>query len=1289
MLKHPEVLESAVVVREDGRAGKRLIGYWTSKKPGSVSALELRSYLKERLPEYMVPAAWVEVEAMPLTPSGKTDRRQLPLPQESRPELETGYVPPSNEAERKLAGIWQEVLGVDRVGINDNFFTLGGDSIRSISVLSKASTAGIFFTLQQLFEFPTISALLNQIDANTAQITEERSVEPFALLAPADAVKLKSLGVEDAYPLTALQAGLVYHSELYPNTAVYHDIMSFTIKGHFDEEAFKQAIRNLSGRHSILRTTFDLASYSEPVQLVHLEMDEALTIVDLTRVSEPERKEALRRFKESERHLQFNWSKPLVRFFVHVLGDDEYCATLSFHDSMLDGWSVNALITELFTDYIKRITGAAPSVSTPSVPFREYVALEKQAAATDEAKQFWLDALEGMTFSPVPRVSASPDAAGSITIRYWKADIPQHVSDKLIQLAEEMGVPLKSILLAVHMRVMGLLGGTEDVLTGLEHNGRPEANHAESMLGLFLNTIPFRLNLNLAEDSWDSLIREAFRTETTLLPYRRYPMAQIQRDQGGQPLFETVFNYTHFHVAEKLLKLPELGLTDMDAVLETDFPLRAEFSRDIASGHVRFELHYNASILSESRVREVAGYYQKAFACLLSNRHDRYLHQDLLSQEEKELLLYRWNRSNASQDPFLPEVSFPQLFEERAANWPNRIAASYLDQSISYLELDARSNKAARELIGRGAGSGVCVAVLGQRNLDFLITLIAVLKSGGVYVPLDPHYPEERIADMVDISCSKLVVTSDEYAKSFERIMEARNPGQLCEIVTMTDLLQADHAADSPGMYPGKDQLAYIIFTSGSTGRPKGAMVEHKGMMNHLFAKITDLHLTADDRIAQNASQCFDISVWQFLSGLLVGGSVYICEDELVYNAAAMLQVIERKGITILEMVPSVIRTMLDQTGRMAKAPELPYLRWMIPTGEALPPDLVGQWFQQYSHIPMMNAYGPTECSDDVTHYPIYEEPANPWNIVPIGRPIRGMAMYVLDSYLIPVPLGVSGELYVGGVGVGRGYVGNPQKTSEVFLDNPFDASFGAKLYKTGDLVRYLEDGNLEFLGRVDHQVKIRGHRIEIGEIETVLGRHPGIRESVVIALEKASHEKSLVGYIVTKLGMELSVKELRSYLRVHLPDYCIPSHLLCIDAIPLTSNGKVDRKKLPLPSERQESNDAPILLPENALQQSIATVWQDVLQRETVGIEEHFFEIGGDSLRLMQVHSRLEQTLGCTIAISDLFQYPTIKSLAVLLHDSAEQDKRNREELLETTERVSQRKEMMKKRRQARNPHE
>ncbi|MEK4058482.1 MULTISPECIES: non-ribosomal peptide synthetase [unclassified Paenibacillus] len=1289
MLKHSEVVESAVVVREDGRAGKRLIGYWTSKKPGRVSGAELRSFLKEELPEYMVPAAWVEVEAMPLTPSGKTDRRQLPMPQESRSELATGYVPPSTEAERKLADIWQDVLGVDRVGVNDNFFTLGGDSIRSISVLSKASTAGIFFTLQQLFEFPMISALLNQIGANTAQITEVRSVEPFALLTPADAVKLKSLGVEDAYPLTVLQAGLVYHSKLYPNTALYHDIMSFTIKGRFDEEAFKQAIQNLSARHSILRTTFDLSSYSEPVQLVHLQIDEALIIIDLSKVSEAERKEALHRFKESERQLQFDWSKPLVRFFVHVLGDDKYCATLSFHDSMLDGWSVNALIAELFTDYIKRINGSATSIRASAVPFREYVALERQAAATEGDKQFWLDALEGMTFSPVPRITSSPDVAGRFTIRYWKVDIPQHVSDKLVQLAEEMGVPLKSILLAVHMRVMGLLGGTEDVLTGLEHNGRPEANQAESMLGLFLNTIPFRLNLNVEEDSWESLIRETFRTETTLLPYRRYPMAHIQRDQGGQPLFETVFNYTHFHVAEKLLRLPELELTDMDTVLETDFPLRAEFSRDIATGHVRFELHYNACILSERLVGEVAGYYQKAFDCLLSNRHARYLHQDLLSEEEKELLLYRWNQNNASKDPSLPDVSFPQLFEERAANWSNRIAASDRDQSISYFELNTRSNKAARELIAKGAGPGVCIAVLGQRNLNFLITLIAVLKSGGVYVPLDPHYPEERIADMVDISCSRLVITSDEYSEPFERMMETRNSDQLCEIVTMTELLQAEHATDSPGMYPGKDQLAYIIFTSGSTGRPKGAMVEHKGMMNHLYAKITDLQLTEGDRIAQNASQCFDISVWQFLSGLLVGGSVHICEDELVYNAAAMLQVIERKEITILEMVPSVIRTMLDQTDRMDKAPELPYLRWMIPTGEALPPDLVRQWFGQYSHIPMMNAYGPTECSDDVTHYPIYEEPANPWSIVPIGLPVRGMAMYVLDSHLRPVPLGVPGELYVGGVGVGRGYVGNPEKTSEVFLDNRFDTSLGSRLYKTGDLVRYLEDGNLVFLGRVDHQVKIRGHRIEIGEIETVLGRHPGIRESVVVALDKPPHEKYLAGYIVTKPGLKLSAKELRSYLRAQLPDYCIPSYLLFIDAIPLTPNGKVDRKQLPLPNEHQESNDEPVLLPENALQQSIAAVWQDVLQRETVGIDEHFFEIGGDSLRLMQVHSRLEQTLGCTIAIADLFQYPTIKSLAVLLHDSAEQDKRNREELSGTMERVSQRKEKMKKRRQARDPQE
>ncbi|MWV42002.1 amino acid adenylation domain-containing protein, partial [Paenibacillus sp. HJL G12] len=1284
LLKHPKVLESAVIARDEERGGKRLIGYWVSQEPGITSAAELRNFLKGRLPEYMVPVAWMELERMPLTPSGKTDRKKLPMPQDVRSEVEAAFVAPESPAERQLAEIWKEVLGVQQVGVHDNFFTLGGDSIRSISVLSKARHEGILFTLQQLFEYPTIYSLLGQIEAADS-LENLDPIEAFSLLSPADASRLRELAIEDAYPLTALQAGLVYHSELRPHTAIYHDMMSFTINSRFYSEPFAAALRHLVRRHPILRTTFDLATYTEPIQMIHPEMQKILTITDLRALTVVEQEEALRLFKESERQLRFDWGQPLVRFFVHILSDEMYCATLSFHDSMLDGWSVNSLITELFTDYSNRIAGTVRAKSTEPVPFREYVALEREALASDEAKHFWQETLEEMTFGAVPRVSSPSDATREILIRYLKVDISQHVSDGLIKLSEQMGVPLKSILLAVHLRIMGLLGGTEDVLTGLEHNGRPELPGGESMLGLFLNTVPFRLNLNLSEGSWSGLIRETYKTETALLPYRRYPLAQIQRGLGGQRLFETVFNYTHFHVAEKLLDLADLSLVDMDAVLETDFPLRAEFGREIAAGNIRFELHYDAGILPESRVRNIAGYYQKAFSNLLNDPESPFMQQNLLSEEEVETLLYRWNHKEPARDSEFTESSFPQLFEKRAALYPSRIAATYLDQHITYRELDERSNKVARELMKQGAGPEVCVAVLGERNLDFLVILLGILKSGGVYVPLDPRYPDERIQEMIVTSGSRMVIAAEEFVTSLQQKKESPSRHRICDMVSMTALLQASHSTEPLQKLPDREQLAYIIFTSGSTGKPKGAMVEHKGLMNHLYAKISDLHLTGDDIIAQNASQCFDISVWQFLAGLLVGGSVHICEEELVYNASAMLQVIERRGITILEMVPSVIRTMLDQTGLLEEQLALHSLRWMVPTGEALPPDLVGQWFKQYAHVPMMNAYGPTECSDDVTHYPIYQEPSEPWNTVPIGRPVANMSMYVMDRHLNLVPIGVPGELYVGGIGVGRGYINNPQKTTEVFLSNPFHTSSEARLYKTGDLVRYLEDGNLEFLGRIDHQVKIRGHRIEIGEIETALARIPAIRESVVVAMENDDQEKYLVGYVVPYSEMAVSVKELRSDLKRHLPDYCIPSQFIVLDALPLTPNGKLDRKKLPRPDQCQEQREEPIHLPENKLQQTIADVWQAVLKKDRIGIEDNFFEIGGDSLRLMQVHSRLQQELDCEIAIADLFKYPTVKSLTMLLQDAEEQDKRNQEELTEIMERAEQRKEMMKKRKQAR----
>ena len=531
------------------------------------------------------------------------------------------------------------------------------------------------------------------------------------------------------------------------------------------------------------------------------------------------------------------------------------------------------------------------------------------------------------------------------------------------------------------------------------------------------------------------------------------------------------------------------------------------------------------------------------------------------------------------------------------------------EQQLTYHELNAHANQLAHHLRDRGVGPETLVALLAERGIPFLISILAVFKAGGAYLPLDPHHPAARLRRVIEQSRCSIALATTAFAPTLSQAL-TEVPSERCpRPIYFEDVLQASQCAENIPTCTTARQLAYVIYTSGSTGMPKGAMVEHRGMLNHVYAKIDALDLAATDTVAQTASQCFDISVWQFLAALVVGGRVQIYPDEVAHDPMQLLTQVEHHQVSILETVPSLLRAMLDPHETDATGgPDLRALRWLIPTGEALPVDLCRRWLRSYPHVPLLNAYGPTECSDDVTHYPIYEAPDETSSSIPIGRAIPNMRLYVLDQRLEPLPIGIRGELYVGGIGVGRGYLGDEGRTAEAFVPDPFGAEVGARLYKTGDLARYLPDGNLEFLGRLDFQVKLRGFRIELGEIEAVLSQHPAVRQAVVVVREEVPADKRLVAYVVLQKDQAATIDELKSRVMKQLPAYMVPSAFVLLERLPLTANGKLDRQALPPaePSGRRTEDNyvAPALL----LHHQLVQIWEELLGVRPIGITGRLF---------------------------------------------------------------------------------
>ncbi|HEX2204796.1 MAG TPA: amino acid adenylation domain-containing protein [Longimicrobium sp.] len=1221
---HPGVAAAAVVAREDAPGERRLVAYVVAR-PGAPAPAPpaLRARLAATLPDYMVPAAYVALDALPLTGHGKLDRRALPAPEEVEGALAAApYAAPGTADERALAGAWAEVLGVERVGLDDNFFALGGDSIRSVRVVAAARRRGLALSLPELFRHQTVRALAEA--AAPAPEAEPVPAEPFALLDPAARDGLPP-DVEDAYPAGQVQLALLHHAERDPESLVYLDLNGYRVHTRFDETAMREALRRVAARHPALRTSFDLEASPEPVQRVHRAVDVPLAVRDLRRASAAERDG----WVDALKGRGFDPARaPLLRFHVDVLEDDRFRLVVDLHHAVIDGWSVATLVTELLRTFVALRDGAPlPADPPPAARYRDFVALERAALGSDASRAFWRGGVDGAPLAALPPregAAAPVDAAP-----YLWTDLPAEVAAGLRRVAAGAGVPLKTVVLAAHLRVLATLGGETDVVTGYVTSGRPETEGGERALGLFLNTLPLRVEM--ARGSWLELVRRAWAAEEALLPHRRFPLAEIVREAGGRPLFEAAFNFNHFHVYEGLAAAG-VRLEGDGFFGKTEIPLMVNPWMDPATGALRLRLEHHPARFGEEQARALGAMYARALAALAARPEAPWDAEGLLDADE-EARLRRFS-AGAEAGPTGGAVHAP--IERRARLHPGRVAVVFEGTTLTYGELNARANALARHLRRRGVGPETRVGVCMERSLELVVALLAVLKAGGAYVPLDPGYPAERLAYMLEDAGVSVLLA------------QARLRGKL-PVPAGVEVVEVDGASpeieserdDDLGLAVDPSSLAYVIYTSGSTGRPKGAMNAHGAVANRLAWMQAEFGIASEDAVLQKTPFSFDVSVWELFWPLREGARLVMARPEGHRDPAYVREVVEREGVTTLHFVPSMLAAFLEEGG----GARCGSVRRVVCSGEALPPALVERFHARFPRpVEFHNLYGPTEAAVDVSHWACAREDAT--GVVPIGRPVWSTRLHVLDAALRPVPVGVPGELYIGGAQVGRGYLGRPGLTAGRFVPDPFAPEGGARLYRTGDRARWRGDGALEYLGRLDDQVKVRGFRVEPGEVEAALLRVPGVRECAVVAREDAPGDARLVAYVVGRSDPEA----LRAGVRKHLPEPLVPSAFVPLAALPLTPSGKLDRRALPAPGPASAARH--YLAPRTPAEETVAAIWAEVLGVERVGADESFFALGGHSLTATRVLMRVRRAFGVQPSMRAFFDHPTVAELAATVEE-------------------------------------
>ncbi|QOC93358.1 non-ribosomal peptide synthetase [Micromonospora craniellae] len=1273
LLAHPAVSACLVVAHGEPGTERRLVAYLVAE--GDLTVPEVHEFLEPTLPSHMIPSVVTVLDAFPLTANGKIDRRRLPEPGVDRPALARPYVAPRNETEQALAEIWATVLELDQVSVEDNFFHLGGDSIRSVQVIGLARARGLDFSLQHLFQRTTIAALAGAVTTAQAPAAER---QPFALISEADRERLPEDAV-DAYPMAALQAGMIFHMEADEGRRLYQNVDSFHVRAPFDEALIRRAIGQIVDRHDILRTSFHLSEYSEMLQVVHREADLPIEVYDVRELDEREQDRRIVEVIEGLRDVPFDLARPpLWRFVFHWRSAESFEWTLVEHHAILDGWSLHSSITEILQRYMELMRDPSSSADPkPASTYREFVEAEREALASAQEREFWSARVrqanrlrlprwpQGAEVEPLAQPEPAPDEqpllewelppGHSDFYRWLETKIPDDLCAGLERVAAGVGVPLKSVLFAAHMRVLAHLTGSREVSTGMAFNGRLEVLDGTESRGLFLNSLP--VTATVAGGTWADLIRAMLDEENELLPHRRFPMAEIQRLAGGESLYETHFVYNHFHVmrglADRDVRIvdPKINSFTTMRVEPTNYPFVCGFLRDPGASGLLMGLDYHTTEFPPEQIRRVRGYYLAALRSIVADPDRSLAEADLTSPAERAQI-DGWNRTARDQSP---ELTVDALVAGWAQSSPDAVAVVDGEVSLSYASLVARADALAARLAESGVGRGSLVGLCCRRSADLVVGMLGVLGAGGAYVPLDPDYPAQRLEFMLTDTDVRVVVG--------HRDLLDQLPLTGRETVDITDVTPLPTGRDTPTA-PGTvaEDAATLIYTSGSTGRPKGAIVPHRGIIRLL--RDTDLIRPEELRaVGQVSNASFDPLLFEVWGPLLNGGRVVVVPTDVALSPPRFVELLRREQVTAVAIVTALFNSTVNEIPDAFTTLKQVYIG-----GERINLGAIAAAVRA-GGARMNNIYGPTEVTSISTCNPLSEVPASSGAI---GAAITNTTTYVVDEWGRPVGVGIPGELWLGGPGVAWCYWNRPGLTADRFVPDAFSGVPGARLYRTGDVVAWRADGTLEFVGRADHQVKVRGFRVELGEVESVLVAHPTVASGVVLALRSGTGPVRLVGYAEPAAGASVDVAELREFMAERLPEYEVPSAFVVMGTLPLTPNGKIDRAALPEPDpERPEAAGAHVA-PRDALEREVAAVWADILGVERVGIGDNFFALGGHSLQAVQVAFRIRTTFGVDLELRRILEAPYVEDLAKAINEALGEQDDLLAEALESVESMS-----------------
>ncbi|MDP1419335.1 non-ribosomal peptide synthase/polyketide synthase [Peribacillus simplex] len=1210
---HLSVKEAVVLVREDHPGDKRLIAYVV----GEGSVHEWREHLQTHLPNYMVPAHFVEMALLPLTPNGKLDLKALPVPDEPSTE---NTVYPRTPMEELIALVWSQVLDIENIGVQDSFFERGGHSLLATQVVSRLKEAlQIELLVRELFEHSTVEALAKRLD-QLCKGDKKREIPPLLPMERGEAI-----------PLSYAQQRLWFIDQFTPNSALYNMPIVCHLTGNWVPEALETGWNQLLERHESLRTVFHEVD-GHPVQQIQPYAFRSLSQMDLTTLSPEEREREMEQLIQNEVEAPFDLGQgPLIRGQIMQIAE-EWILICTMHHIISDGWSMEILLQEWMAFYEAAVGGKPVELAPLPVQYADFAQWQREwlkEEVLDQQLAYWKEELSGelpVLMLPMdrPRPAEQTHSGSTHTVL-----LSRSLRDKLNELSRQEGSTLFMTLLASYQSFLSRYTGQSDILVGSPIANR-NYREIEGLIGFFVNTLVYRADLSGAP-TFQELLYQVRTKALRAYEYQDVPFEKIveviqpERSISHSPIFQTMF--TLQNTKQGLPKLHGRSLEAMEihaSIAKFDLSLSAA---EVEEGLV-LSFVYKTDLFDVVTIRRMAEHFENWLNEIVEHPDKSLTKLTMLSEVEQQLL-EEWN-DNAVAYP--RESVIHKLFEDQVDRTPDTVAVVDENHQLTYRELNEKANQLAHYLQKCGIGTESLVGLCFQRSVEMIVGLMGIWKAGAAYVPLDSSYPESRLRYILEDTGIQVLVTNEALKGWIPEEVEAvcldRDQAMISRESTLSPICEVTG-----------ENLAYVIYTSGSTGNPKGALVQHHSVLNLSYGLQKEVfsHETPTNmRVGLNASIAFDVSVQQ-LQMLLYGSSLYIIPNEVRSDPQLFLSYIRENKLEMFDMTPSLLQLLIDggllETNDGVHVPSK-----VLVGGEAIVPSLWEQLVEA-DKIHFYNVYGPTECTVDATCYRIKKDSKR----VTIGRPLPNVQAYVLDGNWLPVPVGVTGELYIGGAGLARGYLNRPALTSERFISHPFKE--GERLYRTGDLVRYLPDGNLDYLGRLDNQVKIRGFRIELGEIEATLQEHLSVKEAVVMVREDQPGDKRLVAYVVGEGRKE----EWREYLKAQLPSHMVPAYFVEMEELPLTLNGKIDRKTLPVPD--RQGTEGGYVAPRNEREQILTMIWERVLGTKPIGIHENFFEIGGDSILSIQIVSRAKQA-GLQLTPKQMFEHQTISELAQVVKE-------------------------------------